>query len=114
MNHLSIFHLNRVVNELGNTVLRKLHEPKKWWRLAPKMRKAAPSGTILPPGGSYSVKDTKNNIFRESKHHTSLVWRLVAKWVPLGGSSSSRNPAPLPLCLQTSVFSQFPLACEFP
>jgi len=60
------------------------------------------------------INNTKNNVFRESEHHTSLVWCLAAKWVPPGGSSSSKNPAALPLCLRTSVFSQFPLACEFP
>jgi len=36
MYHLSKFHLNRTVNELGNTVLRKLRKLEKWWRLAPK------------------------------------------------------------------------------
>jgi len=29
MDHLSTFHLNRTVNELGNVVLRKLREPEK-------------------------------------------------------------------------------------
>ena len=36
MDHLSKFHINRTVNELGNAVLRKLRKPEKWWRLAPK------------------------------------------------------------------------------
>jgi len=29
-------------------------------------------------GRFLSRENTKNNIFRESEHHTSLVWRLAA------------------------------------
>jgi len=108
MDHLSKFHLNRTVNEQGNAVLRKLHELEKWWRPAPKIRKVAPGGTILLPGGSCSAKNMKNNVFRESEYYTSLVWRLAANWVLLGGSCNFRNPAALPLRLRTSVF--FPVS----
>jgi len=34
MDHLSKFHLNRTVNELGNVVLRKPRKLEKWWCLA--------------------------------------------------------------------------------
>jgi len=58
-------------------------------------------------------ENTKNKIFRESEHHASLVWRLAANWVPLGGSCSSKNPAALPLRLRTSVFPSFPWHADF-
>jgi len=99
-NHLSKFHLNRTVNEPGNTVLRKVRELEKWWRLAPRIRKVAPGGTILPSGSSCSAKNMKNNIFRESKHHTSLVWHLAAKLVP------QVVPAVL------GILQLFPCTCE--
>jgi len=31
-------------------------------------------------------ENTKNNVFCELEHHTALVWRLAANWVPPGGS----------------------------
>jgi len=65
---------------------------KNWWRLAPKIRSLVPSRIELAPGGSCSAKNTKNSVFCESEHHTSLVWRLAANWVPPGGSCSSKNP----------------------
>ena len=92
VNHLPKFHLNWTVNEMGNAVLKKLRELQKLWCLAPKIRKVAPGGTILLPGGSCFAKNMKNNVFPESDHHTSLVWCLTAKWVPPSGSCCSRNP----------------------
>jgi len=92
MDHLSKFHLNRTVNEPENLVLWKLRKPEKWWRLTPRSEDVAPGGTELAPCGSCSAKNTKNSIFRESEHHTSLLWHLAANWMPPGGSCSSRNP----------------------
>jgi len=83
MDYLSKFHLNRTVNEMRNAVLRKLRRPEK---------SMAPSGMKLVPGGSCSTKSTKNNIFHEIKHHTSLIWCLAVTNVPPGGSCYSRNP----------------------
>jgi len=77
MKQLPKFHLNRTVNKAGNAVLRKLRRLEK---------SVAPGGMQLALGGSCSTKSTKNSVFRELKHHASLVWRLAAKWVPPGGS----------------------------
>jgi len=42
MDHLSKFHLNRTVNELGNAVLRKLCKLEKRWCLVPKNQEPGP------------------------------------------------------------------------
>ena len=81
--HLPKFHLNRTVNEVGNTVLQKLNKLEK---------SVAPGGMKLAPGGSCSTKSTKNSIFRELENHASLVWRLTANGLPPGSSCCSRNP----------------------
>jgi len=52
----------------------------------------APGGMKLALGGSCSMKSTKNNVFRESEHHASLVWRLAANGLSPGGSYCSRKP----------------------
>jgi len=72
---------------------------KNWWRLVPRIRRLAPDGTKPPPGGTKPppsdyccVKSMKNNIFRESKHHAPLMWRLAANWVSPSGCYSSKNP----------------------
>jgi len=36
MDHLSKFHLNPMVNESRNAVLRKLRKQEKWWCLTPR------------------------------------------------------------------------------
>jgi len=104
MDYLSKFHINRTVNEAGNAVLRKLRRLEK---------SVAPGGMKLAPGGSCSTKSTKNNVFCESEHHASLVWRLAVTNVPPGGSCCSRNPNIL-LCTNkpqpfhnNSKFNQF-------
>jgi len=92
MDHLPQFHLNRTVNEPGKAVLRKLRKLEKWLRLAPRSEDVAPDGTELAPGGTCSAKITKNSIFRESKHHTSLIWRLATNWVPPSDSYRFKDP----------------------
>jgi len=59
---------------------------KNWWCLAPRTRRLAPGKTKLPPSGYCCTRSMKNSIFRESTHHTPLVWRLAANGVPSGGS----------------------------
>jgi len=113
MDHLSKFHWNRTINELENAVLQKLHKLEKWWRLAPRSKDVAPGGTELPPGGFCFAKNTKNNVFRESEQHASLVWCLAAKWVPPGGSCCSKNPEILPLHLRSPQHSLVFLHCKF-
>jgi len=96
MDHLSKFHLNRTVNESENAVLQKLRELEKWWRLAPIYQKPSAWRYKTNAGRFLFCENTKNNIFRESEYHASMVWRLAADWVLPGGSCSSRNPAVLP------------------
>ena len=86
MDHLSKFHLNRTVNESGNAVLQKLHEPEKL--VAPSAQNQEHGAWRYKPsvGRFLFPENTKNSIFHESEYHASLVWRLAAKWVPPGGS----------------------------
>jgi len=86
---------------------------KNWWRLAPKIRRLAPGGTKLLPGGYGCAKSTKNNVFCESTHHAPLVWRLAANSVLPSGSCSSKNPATLPLRLRTSTSPTIPIYFSF-
>jgi len=72
VNHLPKFHLNRSVNESGNTILRKLHKLEKYvtpsahklkaWRLAvSKLRPAVPAAR----------KVRKNSVF----HSVCIAWQ---------------------------------------
>jgi len=91
---MSKFHLNQTVNEPENAVLQKLREPEKL--VAPSARNQEPvAWRYKPSAGRFLVcKITENNVFRESEHHASLVWRLAAKRVPPGGSCTY-EPYPL-------------------
>jgi len=74
-----------MVNEPENAVLRKLRKLEKWWRLAPRSEE----------GGAWRDQTTARRFLLCEKYktlRTYLVWRLAAKWVPLGGSCCSRNP----------------------
>jgi len=72
MDHLSKFHLNRTVNELGNAILRTPANQKKVVAPSAQKWKVTPSGTVLPPGGPCCAKSTKNSIFREPEHPSQL------------------------------------------
>jgi len=68
---------------------------KNWWRLAPRSEEGGAwrnYASIAPPGDSCFVKNNKNNVFRESRHHTSLVSRMAVTNLPPGGSCCFRNP----------------------
>ena len=91
MDHLSKFYLNRIVNEPGNAVLRKLHALEKLWRLAPRIKSLAPGGTNPARGGSCSMKIWKTTFF--VNQNTMPLW--YGAWRPNGCHQAVPAPANL-------------------